>query len=324
MTETFIPPGLLNTAVLFLVFNRPDTTEQVFEAIRKAQPPRLYIAADGPREGRDGEAERVANVREIATAVDWPCELKTLFRDENLGCKYAVSGAITWFFEQEDQGIILEDDCLPAPSFFLYAQELLGRYRNDKRIMVIGSQHFHGDAHKPPHSYFFSRYNHCWGWASWRRAWQYYDCNMPLWPSLRDTDWLLGIGDGSRLFSSYWTDIFNRVHAGTVDTWDYQWTFSCWAQNGLTVLPARNLVTNIGFGEDATHTTNRHSNDAVSLLENLDFPLVHPNYLVRDVKADWWSNRYHFRIGILKHIRYLIGNIPGVALLINALRKIFS
>lgn len=156
----------LKTAVLFLVFNRPETTKTVFEAIRKAKPKRLYIAADGPRKHREGENEKVSSVRQIVTYVDWPCDVKTLFRDENLGCKSAVSGAITWFFNHEEEGIILEDDCLPHPDFFPFCESLLKRYANDERIWVITGNNFQNGIQRGEASYYFSRYNHVWGWAS--------------------------------------------------------------------------------------------------------------------------------------------------------------
>lgn len=321
-SESYVPPEPLITPILFLIFNRPETTTRVFETIRQARPTRLYVAADGPRAGQDREGERCTEVRRIATSVDWSCEVNTLFRDENLGCRRAVSSAIDWFFQHEPEGIILEDDCVPDPSFFRYAQDLLVFYRDDKRVMVIAAQHFHGDTHKPSHSYFFSRYNHCWGWASWRRAWLYYDHDMALWPDLRNTDWLLGIGDGNRLFQHYWTDIFDRAYAGKVDSWAYRWTFSCWAQNGLTALPARNLVTNIGFGEDATHTMNIRSNHAALPLERLDFPLTHPSYLVRDVVADDWTSRNNYQIHYGWRIKKEILQIPGVNFLIRKMRSL--
>ena len=156
----------LETPVLFLVFNRPDTTAQVFEAIRQAKPPRLYVASDGAREDKEGELEKVKQVREIVSQVDWNCEVKTLFRDKNLGCKIAVSSAIDWFFEQEEMGIILEDDCLPHPTFFRFCQELLERYRDDERIGMISGNNFQFGRKCTDYSYYFSMYSHIWGWAS--------------------------------------------------------------------------------------------------------------------------------------------------------------
>ena len=283
---------------MFVVFNRPETTRRVFESIRAAKPRRLFIAADGPRPEVPEDRIRCQEVRKIAATVDWPCQVHTLFRHQNLGCRKAVSGAIDWFFASEPEGIILEDDCLPNADFFRFAETLLDRFRDDERVMTIAAQHFHRHAHTPSNSYFFSRYNHCWGWASWRRAWQYYDHEMSLWPYLRETDWLLSIGDGNRFFRDYWTQIFDLVHAGKVDTWDYQWTFSCWAQSGLAVLPSRNLVTNLGFGAEATHTSKTNTIQANLPLETLDFPLRHPPAMIRDVVADRWSDRNLFGIGL--------------------------
>lgn len=181
----FSPPCPLHTPVLFLVYKRPDTTRQVFEAIRQAKPPRLYIAADGPKKDLPEEAEKVKQVRDIVlSGVDWDCEVETLFRDENLGCKYGVSGGIDWFFENEEEGIILEDDTLPSQSFFWFCQELLERYKDDKRIMAISGDNFQNGIKRGACSYYFSRYNHIWGWASWRRAWGYYSVNMKLWPDI--------------------------------------------------------------------------------------------------------------------------------------------
>lgn len=317
----FHPPLSIDTAILFLVFNRPDTTGKVFEAIRKVRPARLYVAADGPREGRKGEAERCERARKIATSADWPCEVVTLFQEKNLGCRLAVSSAIDWFFEHVEEGIILEDDCVPDPSFFRFTQELLDRYRDDKRVMVISGNHFHGTAHKPSHSYFFSRYNHCWGWASWRRAWQLYDHEMSLWPELRKSDWLLGVGSGSRFFKHCWTETFDQAYAGKVDSWAYRWTFSCWAQNGLTILPARNLVANIGFGEDATHTQGSNHGGSNLQLEALDFPLAHPLDMVRDVVADRWTDCHMLGMGRWALVKHFIRQIPGVNLLVRILRK---
>ena len=179
------PPFSVNTPVLFLIFNRPETTEIVFSVIRKAEPPRLYVAADGPRPDYPNDAESCEIVRAIATDVNWDCKVKTLFRDQNLGCKLAASKAIDWFFEQELEGIILEDDCLPDQSFFWFCQELLGKYRDDTRIMHIGGTNFQFGKERTKYSYYFSRYAHVWGWASWRRAWKFYDVEMKNWRDCR-------------------------------------------------------------------------------------------------------------------------------------------
>ena len=287
----------MKTPVLLLTFNRLEPTKKVFESIRKIQPKSLYIASDGPRFNHPGEREKVDSVRNfLMRKIDWPCQVKTLFQRENLGCRMAVSTAIDWFFSQESEGIILEDDCLPDPSFFLYAGDLLDRYRQDKRVMVISGSHFHGNEYRPSDSYFFSRYNHCWGWATWARAWQYYDHDMTLWPILRDSGWLLTIGDGNRKFQRYWTRIFDMAYREQVNSWAYRWTFSCWSQSGLSILPAYNLVKNIGFSTSANHTQDAKHWLSRLPLENLSFPLTHPLAVYREYTADSWTDKRVFNI----------------------------
>lgn len=274
----------LTVPILFMIFNRPDTTKGVFEAIRKAKPPKLFVAADGPRPNKPGEWEKCQKVREIATAVDWDCEVKTLFRDTNLGCKVGVSRAIDWFFQHVEEGIILEDDCLPTQSFFWFCQELLEKYRYDERVMMISGDNFQFGRKRTDYSYYFSRFTHIWGWASWRRAWKHFDVNMKLWPEIRDGGWLNDwLGDKKSV--EYWTQIFEKVYKGKIDTWDYQWTFSCWVQNGLSVLPNVNLVSNIGLGIESTHT-HKHSPLANMPVLPMGFPLKHPPFLLCDSKAD--------------------------------------
>jgi hypothetical protein len=254
--ESFLAPAPLQTAVLFLVFNRPETTQQVFEAIRQAKPPRLYVAADGPRANREGEAKKASQVREIATAVDWPCEVKTLFRDENLGCKKAVSSGIDWFFENEEQGIILEDDCLPHADFFTFCETLLNLYASDEWVWVVTGDNFQDGQQRGDGSYYFSRYNHVWGWASWRRAWSKRDMEIQFWPEWKNSlQWKAWLPD--RVERQFWTKIFDQMHRNEIDTWDYPWTASVWFHGGLTATPNVNLVSNIGFGPDATHTTGK-------------------------------------------------------------------
>jgi hypothetical protein len=273
----------LNVAVLFLVFNRPDTTAQVFEAIRKARPKRLYVAADGPRPDRDGELEKCSRVREISTAVDWPCELHTLFRDANQGCRMAVSSAITWFFENEEQGIILEDDCLPSQSFFPFCEEMLDRYKSDLRVWHIGGVYPFAAGTQYSDSYYFSEYNPIWGWATWRRAWNKFDAAIPFWPQISSTNTieaLLGSRQAKKYRARFW-----RAYNGDVDTWDYQW-FLTRLLHGKSVVPLVNLVRNIGFGDDATHTFNQQSPMAQLEAAEMNFPIKHPEFFIVNKQLD--------------------------------------
>ncbi len=285
----------MHTAVLFLVFNRPDTTLKAFEAIRQARPPRLYVAADGPRPGRAGDGARCEQVRRIATSVDWPCEVRTLLREGNLGCKTAVAGGISWFFETEEEGIILEDDVVPDASFFPFCEELLERYRADSTVMMISGNCFHRPGHRPNASYFFSRYTYIWGWATWRRAWQYYDRDMTRWPSLKGTDFLRRLGGVRRSHEAHWTRVFQAAYAGQIDTWDYQWLFASMARGGLSISPSKNLATNIGFSSDGTHTTDEGGSAARIPLESIGFPLIHPSKVARDSAVDRWEDLHVFR-----------------------------
>jgi len=249
--------------ILFLVFNRPDTTARVFERIREIKPEKLFIAADGPRPEKEGEREKCDEVRDIImNGVDWPCEVKTLFRDSNLGCGLAVSGAITWFFGHVDEGIILEDDILASHSFFYFAKELLRIYRDDESVWHIGGNSYNSD--KPGSPYYFSAYPHIWGWATWRRAWNNYQYR------LNDIDHNRFFKNIRDLFltqseKKFWIDFYKEYFkVENTPTWDYQWTCRMWYNKGLALLPRENLITNIGFTETATHTS-----DANSWLGNL-------------------------------------------------------
>jgi hypothetical protein len=280
----FTPSHPLNTAVLFLIFNRPNTTKEVFETIRKAKPPRLYVAADGPRESRKGEVEKVQAVRSyVMSNIDWDCEVKTLFRGENIGCKIAVSSAITWFFENEEMGIILEDDCLPSQSFYWFCEELLERFRDEPRMLMISGRNELGSLKSNKYSYFYTL-GSIWGWASWRRAWKYFDLDIKLW---NDNDAKNNINDFAKLAPSKAEDVLNgcrSVLAGKVSTWDYQWTFSRMANRGLGVIPTVNLIKNIGFCSDGTHTTSANSPYASVVVGDVSFPLKHNPNLELDHK----------------------------------------
>ena len=277
----------LKTAVLFLVFNRPDTTTLVFEKIRQAKPPRLYVAGDGAREGRKGEKEKVAKVREIATRVDWPCKVKTFFRDQNVGCKKGVSTAITWFFEHEKQGIILEDDCVPHLDFFTFCEDLLGRYAEDARVSTITGNNFQHNKWRGNDSYYFSKYNHCWGWATWRRAWEYYQGNIPFWIEWKNSNaWLKHTPE--KIERRYWQNIFERVQANQVDSWAFPWTASVWYKDGLTATSNVNLVSNIGFGDDATHTKSKKNKISKLPTNNLG-KITHPKKVERNIEADVYT-----------------------------------
>lgn len=274
----------LKTPVVFIIFNRPETTEKVFERIREAKPPKLLVVADGPRKNVPGEAEKCEAARTIIKRADWDCEVLKDYSDVNLGCGRRLASGITWAFEQVEEAIILEDDCLPHSMFFRFCEELLNRYRNDERIMSITGQNVQKGHKRTEYSYYFSRYSHCWGWASWRCAWKYYDFKMKLWPEIQGGNFLRNIFQDPKALKN-WERVFQNVYEGQIDTWDYQWTFACWIQNGLAIIPEVNLVSNIGFGEESTHTREKSDFSNVST-HAIAFPLVHPPFVMRHFAAD--------------------------------------
>ena len=282
----------MNTPVLLIAWRRPHTLRQVIDAIRPVAPSRVFVACDGPNPNRIGEDEKVAATRAvIETEIDWPCQINRLYSDVNQGCRLGVSRAITWFFEQVEEGIILEDDCVPHPDFFTYCTTLLKRYRDDTRVWCISGNNFQKGQWRGDGSYYFSRYNHCWGWASWRRCWSKYDAELTQWPKLRKSKLLKTIFEDS-VERKYWSDIWQKLlERGQPDTWDYQWSFTCFVNGGLTALPNRNLVRNVGFGKDATHTTGRSINTMVGF--GID-PNKHPTFVLRDGAADRYSFDHNF------------------------------
>ena len=257
----FHPIRPLSTPVLFLIFNRPYQTARVFEVIREAKPPILYVAADGPRENFAADVESTLQARRVATQVDWDCEVRTLFRESNLGCRESVSAAISWFFQQEEFGIVLEDDCLPDLSFFWFCEDMLLEYRHDDRVWHVGGTNPLARFGGVDNRYHFSLYNRIWGWASWSRAWTSFDPELASWPSIRDSGILPSLL--GKVQAKRYKRIFDEVYNGRIDTWDYQW-FLARLMGGIAIMPAVNLVSNIGFGQDGTHTR-----DAAHHLSNL-------------------------------------------------------
>ncbi|MDR1896788.1 MAG: hypothetical protein LBR10_08365 [Prevotellaceae bacterium] len=297
---------MYNIPVLFLIFNRPDTTAQVFERIRQIKPTHLYVAADGAREGRPDEVKRCTEVRAIIEGIDWQCELKTLYREKNLGCKIAVSEAITWFFEQEEYGVILEDDCLPDLSFFPFCEELLIRYKDDDRIGHISGDCFFPGIFKNGLSYDFCFFAHIWGWASWRRVWKNYDIHFTYWEQAqknkRKTKNLFRNLKEKVYFSSFISD---AVSGRGMDTWDAQYLFMLRTQNQLSIYPSVNLVTNIGFNNpNATNTKKSGTKDCIPS-KPVHFPLKHPEYVMDNKEIDNRIITYNF-FSVRRTLRYLL------------------
>jgi len=284
---------LFETPILLIIFNRPDTTQIVFNAIRQIQPRVLFVAADGPRNNVPGDIALCEKTRKTISNIDWDCEVNLLFSDTNQGCGYGVSSAIDWFFNNTQAGIILEDDCLPNPTFFRFCEELLSYYQNDLRVMHISGNNFLFGKKRGNASYYFSRYTYNWGWATWRRAWKFYDANL--------------------------VPEETRSHI-----WDAPWRLSVEKNNGLSVLPNINLVTNIGCGRiDATHTTIHDPKYDHLPSFAIDFPLIHPkkmersdsyldySILVQHDNSFWGAIKHYSRVGKLRPLFRKVQEIIG-------------
>lgn len=276
---------ILTTPVALLVFNRPELTTLVFAAIREARPPKLLVVADGPRQSHSKDEQKCAEVRHIVEQVDWSCEVMYNFSEKNLGCKMRVSSGLDWVFGQVEEAIILEDDCLPDRSFFRFCQELLQYYRNDERVMTICGANLLGRWQDDRQSYHFAQYDFVWGWASWRRAWRYYDIEMRLWNDLGCRQKIRAYLQDDRLWHLR-EKTFQQAFDNRIDTWDYQWAFARSAQEGLAIVPSVNLVTNLGYGTDATHTVVMDEELAAIPTGVMAFPLVHNDSLVSDRQYD--------------------------------------
>jgi len=279
----------LSTPVAFFIFNRADTTARVFEAIRQARPRTLLVIADGPRPSRPGERALCAATRAVVDAVDWDCEVIRHFSEDNLGCRRRIASGLAWVFEQVEEAIILEDDTLPGPSFFPFCEELLARYRDDPRIGLIAGTNFLGERGRNTDSYYFTKYPYMWGWASWRRAFAFYDVDMRDYPEFAASGALKRACDGPGEMR-FWRPRFEQAYRGAADTWDFQMVYALWRHQLLCIAPEKNLVSNIGFVESATHLALGDDETANLPVRELG-PLFHPSRVERDA----WADAYVFK-----------------------------
>jgi hypothetical protein len=290
--------------ILFLIFNRPDTTEKVFEKIREIRPKNLYVSSDGARENKPGEYEKCEMAKSIIKKVDWECEVNVNFSEINLGCKEGVTKGINWFFENVESGIILEDDCVPDLSFFGFCKVMLEKYRNDKRIMHIGGVNFQDSNKRGNKSYYFSRYCHVWGWATWKDRWQKYDVNM----SDYDESMYNKISESlisDKEIISYYKRLFDIVKNNKLDTWDFQWVWTVWKNDGVSIIPNVNLVKNIGFGEEATHTVSTSSKISELSTESIS-DITFNDIIEPDVEADRYTYYHKIRKSKLEKLMDVI------------------
>jgi len=285
----------LSTPVVLILFNRPRLTEKVFEAIARAQPRYLYVIADGPRDNYPQERELCDAARAVVEEIGWDCQVFRNYSQINLGCRHRIFTGLNWVFAQVDEAIILEDDCVPDESFFLFCSKLLDRYKTDKRIMSVSGNNFQFGQSSTDDSYYFSRYPHCWGWATWGRAWKHCDIDLRQWCTANTQDRLQDVLESSSAIR-YWQGKFQKTFEREIDSWAFCWTFSCWMQSGLTILPDKNLVSNIGFASDGTHHKTSNNPFACIPAQKMDFPLRHPDYVLRNSKADSFTQRNMFGI----------------------------
>lgn len=270
-------------SIAYIIFNRPRHTRETFAAIRAARPARLFLIADGPRLGHPTDTERCQAVREIVETIDWPCEVHRNFAPQNLGLKKRISSGLDWVFEHVDRAIILEDDCLPHPDFFPFCAEMLERYKDDERVWTVTGNNYQNGKKRGDASYYFSKYGHCWGWATWKRAWSQFDGDIRFWPEWKlSDDWRNKTPDPYE--QAYWIDIFDRIYLKKIDSWAYPWMTCLWYHGGLTVTPRVNLVTNIGIGPDGTHTLADEDQPGTPV-KPLG-PITHPIEVVQNLVAD--------------------------------------
>lgn len=286
----------IKAPVAYVVFNRPRHTRKTFDAIRTYRPDQLFIIADGPRDGFCSDIARCKEVREIVSAVDWPCEVYFNLSDKNLGCCKRVSSGLDWVFGQVDRAIILEDDCLASSEFFLFAESMLNRYQNDDRVWAVSGNSYQPENNWDGASYFFSKYQDCWGWATWKRAWQHYDQELSFLYRWKDSpEWEKCFP--SRAERRYFQHIFDEALSGKVDSWGYRWTATVMYAGGLSATPNGNLVKNIGFDDEATHTTTIPAliNETTGMQN-----LTHPITVSVNEKAD----NYYFKKYIMPSERF--------------------
>lgn len=273
--------------ILVIAFNRPDVTRMLVERIKSARPEKVYIACDGYRDSVEGEEGKVSEVRQIAESLQSVCEIECLYQEKNIGCKAGVVAALNWFFSFEERGIILEDDCLPSTSFFRYCECLLKKYEDDMRVWHIGGTTFR--EYRKEESYRFTAYAGVWGWATWRNRWLYYEESMNDYKTL---EWRHAVKRYD-LAQSFWNKNLDKVATKKIDTWDYQWLYTMWINRGLAIAPNTNLISNMGFGNNATHTTDGYSHLAALKISEIG-ALKHPKSVKRDKRSDGYMKGKYF------------------------------
>ena len=293
---------MFNIPVVIVVFNRPDVTSRLLACLEKIQPTELYVISDSARDHIKDEAEKVKKVRSMVDDVSWQCNVHRNYASENMGCMRRVSSGLDWVFSKVDRAIVLEDDCIPADDFFYFSEEMLDKYKDDERVMSISGTRLYPKQALVGTSYTFSKYSICWGWATWARAWRLYDGSLENYKIIKNTDYLSCYLNSYRAFI-YWKFILNKVYLGKINSWAYRWMFSHWINNGLSIVPSKNLVKNIGVGNDATHTRDKNAFLCQSS-HSLSKPFKGPNTVFCDVKMDRWIENNFYSKSLLARFKW--------------------
>lgn len=297
---------MLKTPIVLIIYRRPESTRGIVNDIRKVRPKTVFVVADGPKNKADEKNCELA--RDEIEKINWECKVYKKYSSKNRGIRKNVVSGLNWVFSKVERAIVLEDDLKVDTSFFRYCEELLDKYENDKRIISITGSNFLNGRIRLKDSYFFSRYVYSWGWATWKRAWVLYDSEMLDWQKFRKHGFL---EDYFHNFTTalYWRYIFNT--ARSVDTWDFQWSFTAFKHRMLTAVPSVNLISNVGYGATATHTAKK-SNFLELSTNSLQFPLKHPRKVERNREADFiteWTIYLNPRIFVGLIGRYLLEKV---------------
>jgi len=272
------------TPVVIFIYKRSQNLEKMINGIREARPKELYIVADGSK--NTGEEEQVKKTRaDLESLISWPCQVRKSYSTKNLGLKRRFSTGIDWVFKHTDRAIFVEDDCVPESSFFIFCDQLLKKYKDEERIVSISGNNFQQSNKNYKESYYFSRYPHVWGWATWKRVWDQYDSTISDWPKLKHSGWLSELYPKRFFTQKFWTYIFDRLYSGKINTWDYQLTYLSMKLHGLNIIPGVNLVKNVGYGADATNLKKKNKTIDVTT-KAMKFPLIHPSKLTYSDQED--------------------------------------
>jgi hypothetical protein len=312
----------LTTPILYIAFNRPEITKISFDVLRKVQPKTLYISCDGPRLQIDGEDTKCNIVKKIVTNIDWDCDVKYKFNDINLGCKNSVKNAIDWLFDNEEFGIILEDDVLPTNEFFLFCEVMLKHFVDDKRIGIISGCNLLSKDELNIYSYLYSKYPNIWGWATWKRVWLQYDVNMNGYIDFLNNNLLDTILPNFKLFKPYWKIQLDSVFYNRVDTWDFQFYFMMWKNNYLTILPTNNQIINLGYNKEATHTNGNIPSFILNLKSSIiTFPISHNLNVKQNLILDTEISKIVYQINFFTILKWKLRHIPYLGNILSKMKR---